>query len=809
MLLNKSNLDTVQFMKHKIIQGIIHVILLVITPGVVFNIAAQAQVAGQKPNILFIILDDVGIDQLATFNPLAPNPPATPNLDTLAGAGLKFTHFYTMPECSPSRACFFTGRYPLRTGVTAAFLDMDLPGAQVSPYEVTTPRVLTAAGYQNAMIGKFHMAGPANNPDGSGTPHALGWDYFNGNLHGAPAHIDPTLGGQYVEDKTTYGWGFPIGDQRGVGWFLNSNNTIRCDDNGGLGYTGKEVVTAGGIPALNAAGQFATDCESALASGRTVSFSGFNGYYAWPRVINEGTNVISSVGRRYIVTDQTDAGIAWIQKQSANTAPWMCTMSYSAIHTPYQQPPDALYPPGFSWPEALPENDSKDPGAIRQVSDLMVSAMDSEIGRLLVESGLATRGPGGELVYNPAANNTMIVIAGDNGTYLNSVNYPYNPLRTKGTPYETATRAPLIVAGPQVVNPGRSVDHMVNSVDLFQLFGELAAVDVREVVPQSHILDSRPMLPYLTNVNQAAFRQTIFTQIGNGLKAPSTHLWPTVIPVGPANIATDILFTSQALAETEGGTWYGPGGTQIFYTACDLRAANIYDNLTIVPTRAWTLRNDRYKLVKLDRASCDVSLGQFEFYDLSPTPLNPINPLGLDNSENNLLTNGVAVNLNEDQQLNFDQLQAELSNLLASEPVCNGDGNLDKQVTQADVDGVLQYWGQPSWFDVNRDGKTDQLDLDCVMANLGNNCLESGPGVHCPTPVYLANPRVLPSGNFEFTFSGTPGALYQVLATSTLSLPSSEWTLMVAPVETSSGQFQFIDSQSADRPARYYRVRTL
>jgi hypothetical protein len=123
-----------------------------------------------------------------------------------------------------------------------------------------------------------------------------------------------------------------------------------------------------------------------------------------------------------------------------------------------------------------------------------------------------------------------------------------------------------------------------------------------------------------------------------------------------------------------------------------------------LPTRAWTLRNDRYKLVKLDRASCDVSLGQFEFYDLSPTPLNPINPLGLDNSEHNLLSNGVPANLTADQQLNYDQLQAELNNLLASAPVCHADGNLDKQVTQADVDGVLQYWGQPSWFDVNRDG---------------------------------------------------------------------------------------------------------
>jgi hypothetical protein len=100
------------------------------------------------------------------------------------------------------------------------------------------------------------------------------------------------------------------------------------------------------------------------------------------------------------------------------------------------------------------------------------------------------------------------------------------------------------------------------------------------------------------------------------------------------------------------------------------------------------------------------------------------------------------------------------------------------------------------------------LDLDCVMANLGNNCLASGSGVNCPTPTYLANPTVLPSGHFEFIFAGAPVTFYQVLATTNLSLASSNWTLMVAPVETSSGQFQFIDSQAADRPALFYRVQT-
>src|SRR5262249_33010437 len=160
-----------------------------------------------------------------------------------------------------------------------------------------------------------------------------------------------------------------------------------------------------------------------------------------------------------------------------------------------------LYPPGFVWPKEVPE-DSTNPQAQKIMGDLMLFAIDKEIGRLLVSTGLAKQGTSGELIYRPEATNTMIVIVGDNGTWLASVKFPYPPLRAKATPYQTGVSAPLVVSGPLVREPGRSVSQMVNCVDLFQLFGEIAGVDVRAVVPASHILDSQPVLPYLTNPNQ-------------------------------------------------------------------------------------------------------------------------------------------------------------------------------------------------------------------------------------------------------------------------------------------------------------------
>jgi hypothetical protein len=698
----------------------------------------KARAASSPPNILFIILDDVGIDQLRPFNPAAPAPAPAPNLDAIIAAGVKFTNCWTMPECSPSRVCFFTGRYPLRTGVDAAYTQADLPAAQCSHYETTTPTVLRTAGYTSSLIGKFHLAGPDNNPDGFGTPRALGWDYYNGIIQGSPAPIDVTLGGQTL-DTTKYPCGFPTGSQRGACWFQSADGQVRVDDNNGQGYTGQECVAKGGIPALDVNGNFA---RTASQAAKAPDFTKFNGYYVMPNVVNDGDQVQRSISRGYGTTVQTNAAIDWIQKQSQGPnagRPWMCTVSYSAIHTPYQQPPTDLYPPGFTWPANVPE-DATNPQAQKIMSDLMLAALDKEIGRLLVSTGLAQRGPAGELVYRPEATNTMIVIVGDNGTYLRSVNFPYDLLRAKGTPYETGVLVPLFVAGPLVQQPGRAVSQMVNCVDLFQLFGEIAGVDVRAVVPASHILDSQPMLAYLTNPNQPGIRRYNFTQAGSGVKSPATQaqLGPCAIPVlgtDPQHdvyAITDKIFNSKGLCEQEGGVWYGPVSPDKpaqYADACALKAANLYPHVIIIPTATWALRNDRYKLVKVDRAPCDQDQGEFEFYDLTPKPV--LNPVGLDLTATNLLTKGQPTNLTAEQMANFQELMQALNAVLNSEPVCHGDGNLDKVVDQKDLDGVKQYWGQPSWFDFNHDGTTDQKDLDCVQANFGHNCLAGQAGSPC------------------------------------------------------------------------------
>ena len=129
-----------------------------------------------KPNILFVIMDDVGIDQMAAFGYGGATAPPMPNINAVAAAGVRFRNTWSMPECSPGRAAFFVGRFPFRTNIQQANGPNDLANSQVSPYDVTVPKLLKPAGYESGMFGKFHLAGPEHNEAGNATPAVLGWD---------------------------------------------------------------------------------------------------------------------------------------------------------------------------------------------------------------------------------------------------------------------------------------------------------------------------------------------------------------------------------------------------------------------------------------------------------------------------------------------------------------------------------------------------------------------------------------------------------------------------------------------------------
>lgn len=140
--------------------------------------------AADRPNIIWIMADDLGYGDLGCFGQKVIQ---TPNLDRMAGEGMKFTHFYSgATVCAPSRSVLMTGLHHGHTRVRGNAGKTN-PAAQALKAEDTTvAKVLQGAGYKTALIGKWGLGdvGAAE----SGLPRKQGFDFFYGYLNQSHAH---------------------------------------------------------------------------------------------------------------------------------------------------------------------------------------------------------------------------------------------------------------------------------------------------------------------------------------------------------------------------------------------------------------------------------------------------------------------------------------------------------------------------------------------------------------------------------------------------------------------------------------------
>jgi arylsulfatase A len=128
-----------------------------------------------KPNLILILCDDLGYGDLGCYGNKVIR---TPNLDRLAGQGVRFTDFYCAgAQCTPSRAGMLTGRYPVRFGLT--FSLMADAGYGIPDSEVLLPAVLRKAGYATMLAGKWHLG---DQPKFHPLRH--GFEHFAGLLRG-------------------------------------------------------------------------------------------------------------------------------------------------------------------------------------------------------------------------------------------------------------------------------------------------------------------------------------------------------------------------------------------------------------------------------------------------------------------------------------------------------------------------------------------------------------------------------------------------------------------------------------------------
>jgi arylsulfatase A-like enzyme len=137
----------------------------VLTCGVIFLLMVFDGLAEtqNKPNIIFILLDDLGKEWIGCYG---AQDIQTPNIDELAAGGMKFNNAYSMPQCTPSRVCFMTGQYPFRNGWVNHW---DVPRWGIGYYDwgknPSIARVMQAAGYRTAVAGKWQLNDFREHPD--------------------------------------------------------------------------------------------------------------------------------------------------------------------------------------------------------------------------------------------------------------------------------------------------------------------------------------------------------------------------------------------------------------------------------------------------------------------------------------------------------------------------------------------------------------------------------------------------------------------------------------------------------------------
>jgi arylsulfatase A-like enzyme len=158
--------------------------IALILPSLIMAQASPA--ADKKPNILFIVADDLGWKDVGFHG----SDIKTPNLDRLAENGARLEQFYAQPMCTPTRAALMTGRYPLRYGLQTAVIPAG------STYGLATdewllPQALKEAGYTTAIIGKWHLG----HSDTKYWPRQRGFDYQYGPLIGEIDYFTHKAGG--------------------------------------------------------------------------------------------------------------------------------------------------------------------------------------------------------------------------------------------------------------------------------------------------------------------------------------------------------------------------------------------------------------------------------------------------------------------------------------------------------------------------------------------------------------------------------------------------------------------------------------
>jgi arylsulfatase len=281
-----------------------------------------------KPNILFIMSDDIGWFNLSCYN-LGIMGYRTPNIDRIAREGAMFTDFYGQQSCTAGRAAFITGQSPIRTGLTK----VGMPGATlgIKPEDPTIAELLKGLGYATGQFGKNHL-GDRNEH----LPTVHGFDEFFGNLYHLNAEEEPEYADYPKDPEFRKRFG-----PRGV---------LRCR------ATDKDDPTVD--PVFGKVGRQTIENTGPLTRKR-----------------------METVDEEFIA-----AGLDFMERKTKEGTPWLCYMNTTRMHVFTHLKPSSVGKTGHGlYPDGMAELDGYVGQLLKKLDDLGVA--DSTIVVFTTDNG--------------------------------------------------------------------------------------------------------------------------------------------------------------------------------------------------------------------------------------------------------------------------------------------------------------------------------------------------------------------------------------------------------------------------------------
>jgi arylsulfatase len=418
-------------------------ILLTLAFGLAISVGASAQAQDKKPNILFIMGDDVGWFNVEPYHQGIMSG-KTPNLMRLAKEGMRFTDYYAEASCTAGRANFITGELPIRTGLTTvgqAGADVGMP-AQAC----TIATALKALGYTTGQFGKNHL-GDLNKY----LPTLHGFDEFFGYLYHLDAMSDPYWY-SFPVDETYYN---KYGPRSLVHCWATDKDDTTVEPR--WGKVGKQkVVNEGSLPPFPDMSNVPNMHDLPFLKAK-YDMTTFDPVLA--KASCDFMDKAKAAGKPFFVWHNTTRMHVWT----------FLSKKYSSM-----------------------QNSQTNYG----LEEAGMADMDDNIGTLLKH-----------LDDIGEADNTIVVFSTDNGAEVFTwPDGGYTPFKgTKGTVYEGGFRVPCIARWPGHIKPGTVENGLMSGLDWFPTF--LAAAgnsDITNQLLKGVKLGDRSYKNHLDGYNQLA-----------------------------------------------------------------------------------------------------------------------------------------------------------------------------------------------------------------------------------------------------------------------------------------------------------------